>query len=119
MYLMVSSRSACSACTRPVIPPPSLENCSTRWYAAALRTEAVTATPPRITADNVGKTTWSKRRDRTRQFFSRDCNDFRPAKANGRRLAGEPLSWAAAPLGDWPRPAAAAKDAVGVCAGDR
>ncbi len=31
MYLMVSSRSACSAWTRLVISPPSRENCSTRW----------------------------------------------------------------------------------------
>ena len=31
MYLMVSSRSVCSAWTSWVISPPSRENCSTRW----------------------------------------------------------------------------------------
>src|SRR5690242_5307570 len=77
-----------------------------------------------MTADNVGKTTRSRRRDRTRQFFSPFCNDRRPARGTGRGLAGEPLSWGAEPLlaappRDWPRLAGAAKDAVGTGAGDR
>src|SRR6516164_8602719 len=124
MYLMVSSRSACSAWTRPVIWPPSLESCSTRWYAAALRMEAATATPPRITADNVGNTTRSKRRDRTRQFFSPFCNERRPAAGAGCWLAGELPLWGAvpspaAPFGNWARLAGTSKDAVGTRAGDR
>src|SRR5215470_17245875 len=86
--------------------------------------EAATATPPRMTADNVGNTTRSKRRDRTRQFFSPFCNDFRPARGTGRGLAGELPLWGAvplpaAPLGYWARLAGASKDAVGTCAGDR
>src|SRR5215467_16189742 len=86
--------------------------------------EAATATPPRMTADNVGNTTRSKRRDRTRQFFSPFCNDFRPARGTGWGLAGElPLCGAvplpAAPFGKWARLAGASKDAVGTCAGDR
>ena len=36
----------------------------------ALRMDATTVTPPRITADSVGSTTSSSRRERTRQFFS-------------------------------------------------
>src|SRR5690242_13558806 len=85
--------------------------------------EAATATPPRMTADNVGNTTRSKRRDRTRQFFSPFCNDFRPARGAGCGLAGElPLRGAVplpAALRDWARLAGASKDAVGTCAGDR
>src|SRR5215472_11477370 len=86
--------------------------------------EAATATPPRITADNVGNTTRSKRRDRTRQFFSPFCNDRRLAGATGCGLAGELPLWGAvplpaAPLRNWARLAGASKDAVGTCAGDR
>src|SRR5215471_6900146 len=86
--------------------------------------EAATATPPRMTADNVGNTTRSKRRDRTRQFFSPFCNDFRPVCEFGWGLAGElPLRGAvplpAAPFGKVARLAGAFKDAVGMCAGDR
>ena len=83
MYLIVSSRSAWSAWIRLVIWPPSRENCSTRWYASALRAEETTLTPPRITAASVGSRTSSSSRDLTRQFFRARREVFGGAAAAG------------------------------------
>src|ERR1022692_1118173 len=90
MKTTIWSRSSSSAWDNPTMCWPSVAIVSTRWYARALRTDAVILMLPRTTALAVGMTISSSSRERTRQL-RRARREFRrpglaPASGLGRSL---------------------------------
>src|SRR5579875_2363979 len=88
----VSSRSSCSACTRPVTCCPSLASCDTRANWAALSAAAATRRPPKTTPMTSASTITASRRHDTGQ--SRKLSARRP---RGWETGNSPACWLALP----------------------